>query len=942
MTSEQKMLENEYDSSYEIDNQSEYNNITEESLAEEAKEILSGHVQKRIDSVETILSSQKHQSTNSVFIPPTLARSVSTDTILVTASPTKDSLVLPHRRSYLNIGETKEENKRLKAEVYDLRLQLFSSKQNGIKRKDATQELEELQKDLLDEKLRNVECKEKWNSLEQKYIEERTKWEEEKNEIQKRCQQLLSTKEELETQLKEFYHQEKHLENDDGNESQVGSSLSTISITSDRDMEIQKLRSAVFQSNINEKKLRMKMETEITELQNKLKHAQDDLSAQGDYLRKEKIRCESLKDEILALRQSAEDAIQQVEDQQKKFRQELEQAQDAHNVALNKRDRTIRILLRKIKLNAAATPPSSEIENIDLDTPQSITQDLNPYVKQLLHQIDEFSTENDAIRKEVLQLGALGIDFTSESGRSKTSLMTEERLWDTDRCDHENEKLAALLAENRPIPDDSDKEEMEKKLVLFDAVRSFSDRDSEVLEGAMQSKNATELLNITSAGDLLNKSLTVTEDLIEIKKKLKIFQSASSRLFEKLRGTANFLQGLLDELGVPERGRALLAEIESFRIDLDQSLKTALSISRNVEAAEESMGDFSSHLQRSLNISSVLSDQIESVVVPSCSHEMYQNVVLASEKMRTNELTERNNKLQLQIDDLENVRQMLIEQINDMKVNMENKQDEILQAMKDLEAQLKNKSQEYEALHEEWQNLQLVMEERETIAAEKKTEMQCMIDKQSLKCRDLEIEVVELSKIIKMRDDYIEAISNLDNEICKVVTDAEEKLHISNEQADDMTMRMMNEEKSTLARLLHITNNVNQLSRIIPYVSDLEEQLVTLKKNFDKSKQSNDDINQKCKVLGHRNTILENDRLVKTMWDLEAKYDQLVVKQSDHLFLNKYPKNQTVGVGTMTSLSAQDLIELVEKKEIFTDFASRMFSLAATWNKDKNAEIESP
>lgn len=39
-------------------------------------------------------------------------------------------LSIPHRRTYLNIAEIKEENKQLKAEVFDLKSQLFVLKRN--------------------------------------------------------------------------------------------------------------------------------------------------------------------------------------------------------------------------------------------------------------------------------------------------------------------------------------------------------------------------------------------------------------------------------------------------------------------------------------------------------------------------------------------------------------------------------------------------------------------------------------------------------------------------------------------------------------------------------------------------------------------------------------------------------------------------------------------
>lgn len=41
---------------------------------------------------------------------------------------TSGALQIPHRRTYLNIAETREENKQLKAEIFDLKSQLFMLK----------------------------------------------------------------------------------------------------------------------------------------------------------------------------------------------------------------------------------------------------------------------------------------------------------------------------------------------------------------------------------------------------------------------------------------------------------------------------------------------------------------------------------------------------------------------------------------------------------------------------------------------------------------------------------------------------------------------------------------------------------------------------------------------------------------------------------------------
>lgn len=77
--------------------------------------------------------------------------------------------------------------------------------------------------------------------------------------------------------------------------------------------EIERLRSAVLRQSVDEKKLQIKMEQNMIQLQNELKLAQDDLSKQTDYYEMEKKRCETLEAEITKLQRIADEAKHEAE-----------------------------------------------------------------------------------------------------------------------------------------------------------------------------------------------------------------------------------------------------------------------------------------------------------------------------------------------------------------------------------------------------------------------------------------------------------------------------------------------------------------------------------------------------------------------------------------------------------------------------------------------------
>lgn len=891
--------DNDMELNFEITDQNG-RDATQDSLTEEAKFLLTTHKPTRIDIFQKERALSDHRS--NTLTPSTVkrTRSVLSDATPVSAAAfSKDTLSSPQHHTYLNIAETKEENKQLREEIFDSKSQLLLLKRKLLpildsQGKDFSEEYLMMLKGLDNEKIRQAELKQICQLRNKKLDEGKSQTLSERNDWEKERERLLMNMNELTSELKKARQQllEKHGERDDCNESQGDSSLSTISLISERGMEIERLRSAVLQQNVDEKKFRMKMEQNIIQLQEQLKLAQDNLAKQNINYTKEKTRCETLKTEMTKLQQVVTEARQEVEYQKQISEEQLAKAHAINEIALNKRDRTIRILLKKLKSVDPQASSTSKIEASNLSSLRHDVPNLNPYAQAILHQINEFTVENDAIRKKVIEWGAINIDLTAEIESSETASTEDESSeWNTKHCERENEKLAVFLAQNKTIPDISNEEELREKLALFDAVSNSGRRCSkEELDDTPRNMRASEMLNITSTADLLSKSLTLTEDLGEIKKKLSVLQSSCTRLFEKLRGTANFLQTLLDELGSGDQGRELLAKIEALRIDLDHSLATAIDISRDVEAAEEGIGDLSAHLQQSLlncsfGVSSVPYNENQDASALSRAQRACRqlNVDLANEKMKVNESTKLNEKLQAHVADLEESKEKLIDELNELKKNMAEKKSEMISSVKDMEIQLKHKNQQYDELCRKVEELQQTVKAKEVFAAEREFEVKQLKDQMNKKCHELEVQVKEITNNLKVKDESIEKllidvesyndqlssrnnelahyrneIIALENKMCELIGTLRENLGIVQKQVDKPVVENM--EIAALTQLSQIAADFEELTKVSNYIADLKSQMANLQQKLDLCERSRNAISLKCRGLSDQNAYLEAER----------------------------------------------------------------------------------
>uniref|UniRef100_A0A1I8EUD6 Uncharacterized protein n=1 Tax=Wuchereria bancrofti TaxID=6293 RepID=A0A1I8EUD6_WUCBA len=932
MTSGNIATDNDMELNFEITDQ-DGRDATQDSLTEEAKFLLTTHKPTRADIFQKERTPSDYRS--NTLTPSTVkrTRSVLSDATPVSAAFSEDTLSSPQRHTYLNIAETKEENKQLREEISDLKSQLLLLKRKLLpmldsQGKDFSEEHMLVLRGLDNEKIRQAELKQICQLRNKKLDEGKSQSVSERNDWEKERERLLMNMNELTSELKKARQQlfEKHGERDDCNESQGDSSLSTISLISERGMEIERLRSIVLQQNVDEKKLRMKMEQNIIQLQDQLKLAQDNLAKQNINYAKEKTRCETLKTEMTKLQQVVTEARQEVEYQKQISEEQLAKAHAINEFALNKRDRTIRILLKKLKSVDAQASSTSKVEASNLSSPRHDVLNLNPYAQAILDQINEFTVENDAIRKKVIEWGAVNIDLTEIESSETASTEDESSEWNTKHCERENEKLAAFLAQNKTIPDISN-EELREKLALFDAVNDSGRRCSkEKLDDTPRSMGASEMLNVTSTADLLSKSLTLTEDLGEIKKKLSVLQSSCTRLFEKLRGTANFLQTLLDELGSGDQGRELLAQIEALRIDLDHSLATAIDISRDVEgiskpnvimhrfnkvkkisqkpslykyrmcvhflAAEEGIGDLSAHLQQSLlncsfGVSSVPSNENQDASALSRAQRACRrlNAALANEKMKVNDSTKLNEKLQAHVTDLEESKEKLIDELNELKKNMARKKSEMISSVKDVEIQLQHKNQQYDELCRKVEELQQTVKAKEVFVVEKEFEMKQLKDQMNKKCHELEVQVKEITHNLKVKDESIEKllidvesyndqllsrnnelahyrseIIGLENKMCELIGTLRGNLGIVQKQVDKPVVEAENMEIAALAQLSQIAADFEELTKVSHYIADLKNEMANLQRDLDLCERSRNAISLKCRGLSDQNAYLEAER----------------------------------------------------------------------------------
>lgn len=80
--------------------------------------------------------------------------------------------------------------------------------------------------------------------------------------------------------------------------------------------------------------------------------------------------------------------------------------------------------------------------------------------------------------------------------------------------------------------------------------------------------------------------MDVTNNLATVVSRMNLLRQVCSELFGKLKGTAEFLENLLENIldGDDEEGRELLDKIKNIHLDLNKSMNEARELVREVES----------------------------------------------------------------------------------------------------------------------------------------------------------------------------------------------------------------------------------------------------------------------------------------------------------------------------------------------------------------------
>lgn len=114
---------------------------------------------------------------------------------------------------------------------------------------------------------------------------------------------------------------------------------------------------------------------------------------------------------------------------------------------------------------------------------------------------------------------------------------------------------------------------------------------------------------------------------------------------------------------------------------------------------------------------------------------------LANEKMKANEANKLNEKLQMHVTGLEESKQKLIIELNELKKNMAEKENEVISTVKDMEAQLQLKNQQCDELYEKVKELQQVVKTNEILSAEREADMKLLTEQITSKNHELKNQV---------------------------------------------------------------------------------------------------------------------------------------------------------------------------------------------------------
>ncbi|VDM42149.1 unnamed protein product [Toxocara canis] len=693
------------------------------------------------------------------------------------------------RHKFVDISETKEENKKLKDENFELKKEIFILRRElpnviGLNGNDITAEYIDCRDKLFNEQTHRMELQEELRTIRLELGDKKRKYEEDKEEWKSRWKRAVDERDSLSEELAKARrellvnarltnklqaqvaaHQQEAVPQPPASD-HADSTLGDMSIVSTRDMVIEELKGTVIEMTVKKDDMLEQIDALRAELETHKKIAKEEREMRALVERKLadiRIQYEQLVEEKLIVEARHIDEVEKLQKD------------------VNKRDKAINSLLKKLDQTKSLLMMNTTDK--DMGDREKMANERGTF---------------DANKKNSQSFEAEG--STHDAGRIHTK---EVRAAETLAGSDVMQPMVQSFTEMLPM----------KLKVSDNGQFSVANKTSEV---PLQ-------LDEASMTGLFDCSIVAVQRLDTVGSKIPLLHDICRRLFEKLRGCADFLQSLLAELGSSEKGQSLIEEIRAMRLDFDQSELEANEILKGVEEARRGIDEFKEVLSRSIEVSMI---NVSTLVVDNSGDAEKVKMQKMVEETQT-ELLE----LHTQIADRER-------QLDGLKLKMASLEKERCTIVQNLEVERSSNAD----LEKELSELRKLMTAHEVESADRTKDLECQ-------SRD-----GELCKIVEKLRSREEELTCNKNELAQLAKKADELMTSlkceANERVKGAKEAVASEEKLTVDAIQSTsTRQLSQISLVSDYISVLGAELGRVRTELEVSKSSRDVAENKCRAL---------------------------------------------------------------------------------------------
>ncbi|VDK17346.1 unnamed protein product [Anisakis simplex] len=630
------------------------------------------------------------------------------------------------RNKFVNMSEANEELQRVKDENFELKKEIFILKRElpnviDADGKDIIAEYIECRDKIFNAETRRMVLEEELRTMKMEMNDQKRKFEQDREELNCRWKNAIEERDSLSEEL-----------------AKVGYFVSDESISNNINM---KERRELFAST----RLTNKLQVELSALQsNAIQHCVSS-DEQGDSTL-ENLSIMSTRDKVIedlkgtllemtvkesGLRDKVDSLIAEIESSKKKLNEEKELRISAERSLANLQIQYDQLTEEK-KLVESKWEGEMKKWKSDIDKRDKA-------INSLLRKLEQTNS--------LLMMNSTGRNTRNgdsemnneDGGMSASEEIDQSSIWDAERLRAENSEINKELARNQQLPtSQSFTDMMNLKHKEISVGVSFhkesSIREDEIRTNSMMNPNVSEMASMAGLYDC---SLVAVQHLDTVGTKISQLHKICYRLFEKLRGCADFLQSLLDQLGNSEKGQALIDEIHAMRLDFDQSEMEASELLKGVEEAKRGIDEFKDVLSKSIEISMI---NVSTLAVDVSSDQEKRNMQRMVEETQA-ELMHLQSKLKGNESEMDGLRSEI--------ATLENDRTKLIQ---NLEEERSSK----EELERKMNELQEVISAQEVEHTTRIKEFEYQVNDLENRCVDAERELQQSCEQIRLLEKHLE------------------------------------------------------------------------------------------------------------------------------------------------------------------------------------------